>query len=1196
MKKTGLKNFDIASFDMEIEFNKKLAPIKKKIDTLNRNHEKKSLDNHKDFLSKEKKSQKKLTELDEKVVLREQRIIKATENKLKRYVNSDAKLNAQFEEFKKAQEEANVILLQEIDDIVAEMKIAEQKDLEAITLKYDESVKSYTEKLSTYNENFEKNVQRHTEHLDKYQKLVDAKIKEIHDFKVNSATILDQELEDFIKQNEARKEEVEVENKEKQREYTRQITQVKRVANVKIKEFRANIEEMKDALADKYDSYIETLKEHISTLVTDFSARKALIETDRDINLDKLKATLEESEELPPKLKKSIDMKLDIFEQRAATTIQYEETLLNEQVRLLEDEIIEVQETKRLELLNIDKLEVFLVSDQQELKDSGDHFKQINFKLLTDFNKSEFTHSEYLEKHEKLKNEYFKTFNDTFNAFKLAILEANQSTIERLGQINHEIDEINKFLDTAEPLKEIEVNNIRVDIERSEVIERYKIKYAKQDHERKQLLCNLEKEIMIEELNSKAERINDNKMITDIKNKEQFDKDIEKAKLKFNKAEEIARLGHNQVRLERSLLKSNYETEAAITDHKKEIAEIEIMRENALLSNELKAKINNIELEAKYKTEVVNQSLIEENLKLDDEINQLLLLQKENDTKIDKDIKEINRDFDKQQKALDKEFEKKEKLIDKALERELKEPRKSLDKSNQLIDSRMIGFTQNQEFYVEFIDKMTKNITDETINDEQRKIIMNNDSMFIDKSKAFIENLYQYLDEAIQFIHELEERTIQSKLASTNEESKKRKLNKELQKVHQDFDRQNQKLDENRKQNLKLITDDIYKGMEEISNFDVEKDGNIATYITSMLENVQAALLNLQSGVVTDVSEMYKVLTKADQAIIENAEENAKKAKVLLEQEKQNTLQPYKNSLEASLEAKETERTDLNRESQEKINELKGEINRIKNHALEQVKAIDDTKQELARPYLEKLDKLTSSEAEKIQKQKDTIDSRKKDLELQYRESLNELSIKDSEIEKILEYEKRIFDLAQETLEARQKDSNQKTQKAADYQRQSIDKGKAEVLEKHEKTLLEINKELIELTKEYENNIFTVRPRLEESIGDAEKVIDSEMKEKTARLEELNEISYNVMNTLEAAMLIKFEECYSTLLDNLQFYFDKLKLIKDEHMRNERDNNDIIEETNATFSQALFELSKAKHTKTLKKLLAINSEMTGKEE
>ena len=132
MKKTGLKSFDIASFDMEIEFNKKLAPIRKKIDTLNRNHEKKSLDNHKDFLSKEKKSQKKLKELSEKAILRDQRISKAAENKLKKYVNIDQKLKAKFDEFKLAQEQANNILLTEIDELVADMKIAEGKDLEAI--------------------------------------------------------------------------------------------------------------------------------------------------------------------------------------------------------------------------------------------------------------------------------------------------------------------------------------------------------------------------------------------------------------------------------------------------------------------------------------------------------------------------------------------------------------------------------------------------------------------------------------------------------------------------------------------------------------------------------------------------------------------------------------------------------------------------------------------------------------------------------------------------------------------------------------------------------------------------------------------------------------------------------------------------------------------------------------------------------
>ena len=90
MKKKDLKSFDIASYDIEIEYNSKIAPITKKITKLNKSHETKSLKAHKDFLTKEKQSTEKLKVLDEKAVLKDQRIEKAVENKL---VKADITIN-----------------------------------------------------------------------------------------------------------------------------------------------------------------------------------------------------------------------------------------------------------------------------------------------------------------------------------------------------------------------------------------------------------------------------------------------------------------------------------------------------------------------------------------------------------------------------------------------------------------------------------------------------------------------------------------------------------------------------------------------------------------------------------------------------------------------------------------------------------------------------------------------------------------------------------------------------------------------------------------------------------------------------------------------------------------------------------------------------------------------------------------------
>ncbi|MCD6482320.1 MAG: hypothetical protein J7K80_01100, partial [Candidatus Izimaplasma sp.] len=186
----NLKSFDISSYDIELEYISNIAPIKKKITKLNKNHETKSLKSHKDFLAKEKKSKEKLQLLVEKAIIKDQKIEKAVENKLIKLRSKDQKFKKDFNIFKTTETEIVDSKIDEVKQVIRDLKVAEMADIKVVQQKYQENVKSYVEKLETYINNYEKNHKTHIDQIKKYSKLLNVKLIEIDSVK----SILDTEI------------------------------------------------------------------------------------------------------------------------------------------------------------------------------------------------------------------------------------------------------------------------------------------------------------------------------------------------------------------------------------------------------------------------------------------------------------------------------------------------------------------------------------------------------------------------------------------------------------------------------------------------------------------------------------------------------------------------------------------------------------------------------------------------------------------------------------------------------------------------------------------------------------------------------------------------------------------------------------------------------------------------------------------
>jgi len=1193
LKKKDLKSFDIASYDIEIEYNSKIAPITKKIAKLNKNHKIKSLKSHKDFLAKEKQAKEKLKVLAEKAVLRDQRIEKAVENKLVKLRNKDQKLKREFSLFKSTETELFSLKFGEIDRIISELKASENRDIETVQKKYQENVTSYVEKLDTYNNNFENNRKIHSNQIKEYSELLNSKFAEIDDLKTALDSEISSKLEKYIAEKNEENEQKLANINDTEQILNNGIQKIKQNSNIKVKSIKSDLEKIQIEYKERFKVYIEHIEEAIIDMNQKFEERKELIEEDLRINLDKLNLSVEEPEEsLSKNAKKTIKMKIDLFNLRASTTQKYEEDILKEKVHLLQQEIESLRFTLNNELVNLSKLEVFLLHDQIEIKDTGDYFKGLNITTKKELNNFEFSNNEYLVRHEHLKTEFIRKYTDLFDAFKHSLLALNKSSIDQLTVINQEIDEINKYLDLSEPLKEIEVNKLRENIEVTEIKERYNIKYAKQAHERKILNNELDTIIAIEETEVKSLISENNKDITNVKNKETLDKAIEKAKLKHNKATEIYKLRLNNTRLEGNILRSNFETEIDVYDFEKEIIRHEVQKNNILISKEIKSDINNIETEAKYKIEVINKRLEEELIKLDEHVSRLVYEQDAFSANVDLAISKERLDHDKKTNTIMDEIQVKFSRIDTALEREIKEPTISIAKADSIINDRLAKLELNNAIFSDFISDSTEVLFDDNLTINQIKALAANNLLIYEKSAKYIGKSYDSLKEAISFMNELEKRSALNRISSTTDQGLIKKLNKQLKKKDIENKKKFISIDSSIKEKNQAIKNQLKSNLTKLSKQKTDNIENLRAMVIDVYQICFESLKALQENVLSEVINVYKPLTASDKEIIENAETNALKAKKLVEIEKQDRLKPLEEELKSFTEKFENQRKENFEKLEIQVKELKENIKNLKQTSLDKVTEITKERDELVISQKEQLRVIEETEEAEIVKQLEAIDARKSDLEKAYNNTLRKLQNKDDEAKKIYEYEQRIFTIARETATSRFNDSNVKTENA-NFLNISSNNQLIETLKKDSEKLLRVmNQNLLDLTKKFEKIIFTTRPRMEELIGDAQKAIESEITLKEKRLSYLTDRHSKITQSLENNLYTSFQDGYEKLIRNLNYYLEKYKVIGDDYKSSITTSNVVISESNIAFANALFELANKKHKEMREKLLEINTHIT----
>jgi hypothetical protein len=1180
-----------------MDYNKQIAPITKKIERLNSNHETKSLRAHKDFLTKEKKSKERLNELTDKAIIKDQKIEKAAQNKVVKLHAKERRIRKEYEDFVIERKEISSLEYIKIDKATTRLKKEEIVDTKEIEKKYKTNIESYVEKLDIYNNNFEKNKNYHVDEIKKHQEMINIQLETLKQFNEKVVSELDEKLGSFTNNKNTHDKEIKKTTKETSRMLSNYATNIRKQSNVNINEIEEYMDTLKQGYEEHLEPVIEILEKEIVNLKVSFEERQKLIEDDLELNIIKLDNQLEGfKEEKNRKAIKNINMKINLFNVRATTTVKYEERILNEKVLVLENEKDMLKEKLEYEILNLDKLSIFLLNDQNELKETGDYFKELNLVLKTELNNFELSNNNYLLKHEQLKTDFIRNYTKIFSDLKESTITLAQSYLEKIADNNFEIDEINKFLDTAEPLKEIEVNRLREDIEVSEVIERFKIKYAKQDYETNLVQNIFNTDSKVRELQMKEELSEVKKEDQMIKIKEVYDKSLEKAKLKHSKAQEVYNLRLNNTKLERNLLKNKYDTELAISVHNKELTEIDVRKHNALVSKEIEYSINNHEMEANYKIEVVNKGLEEDLLKLEEQVSKVKYEKDAYSANLNSEIENKKSEFKIEREDLEQQSLEKINLIEQALAREIKVPSRNILKTETIIDERLSKLDINNVFFIDFINDSIEDYKDNKLTLEQiRVVIINNDAVY-DKATKYINRTYQVLNEAVKFMNDIEKHAVLNNIAASHEQGVIKKLQKQKLRIEAEYVKQSKEITQSEGDHLVLINNLIKEQVNQIKNANFDELNELVMATEHAYNKIFDKLKDIQSNIKDESSNLYKTLTKNDNELIAHAELNAEKAIALVEESKQNSFKPLNESETEFIIDKESLRREFDLKMDIELKELRAEINHHKNVSLEKVQEINTDKDVLISTQKDQKHIIEESEDKAITERYEKIADKLHRLNANYNYTLEKLDIKDAEAKKIFDYEDRIYNIAVESATSRFNDANVKTDnRHLNKAKQYRDLSDTAVKNK-DKNIGNFNKELLNLTNNFEKNIFTVRPRLEESIGDAQKAIDKETKEKELKLQELIENNKKLILTTENMLYTAFHEGYDRLNNNLTNYIEKYRIIEEEYIGDNNKSNDVLTTNNITFSNALFELAKNKHLKTQEDLLKINTEILSEED
>ena len=1187
MKSKKLKTFDMKTYDIELKYTKQIAPLLTKIEKLNSNHELKSLQAHKDFLANEEKSKQKLAEISVISKENEESIKSKIDGVVKNLNNKEKTIKKSLEKTIAELTSLNSKKLEEIKYERLEIEKTMDKDILSVKEKYHINVATYLEKLEAYNENFDQNKTKTKNHIEEILKELSFKtetlandyadLKESYTLKITEASNINKEnvkkINDSLIETDKR--------------LTVTLNRIKHDTNDFLKRIKDQISVLEKEIIKSNSDMISKLTDSLNELVLLHEERVNLIKKDTDLNITALNNQFEVSKKNKDKnIQKDIKMKINLINVRQESVLDYEEKIYLYRESIIKSEIEKLKLDSYNEVRNLEKLEVFLTNDQLEIKDTGDYLRKLNLRLKSNLNDSLIHNLNYLKEHTNIRNSYLVELNSTFNDLKNDYITFNKAIIKDLAELNSEYDEIHRYLDTSEPLKEIEINQLKQDIEISEISERNNIKFAIMDHDILVLNDELKLNIKTEELNTLTKLSENNKQITDAKNKEFLESNLEKAEQKYKRAKEIAKLRNNNTLLEEKLLKSNYEKEQKVLEIEKQIALIEDELSITLENLSIKASIDNIETEANYKIEVINKHLEEEILKIDEKISKIKFNQDQFITTFEYEYNELIANLKQEIETLKDNHSEKLKLIEKAYNHEIKEPHKNILKIDAIKEDKQLKLkTTSSNFKDVLLNIQSDLVSTDYTYPELIEFIKNNRSLKISQ-EDYLNAMYQSLTLSTKYMYDLELNKLRHQSETTD-----KKLTRLIKKIKTDINQENKNIKLKQTEASKMYETLLKSKLNSLESLKQENIEIVKNETIHLLNDISEFMSKHELVITNDINQIFEPLSKLDNERIQNAKKNYDKAIANELASVNENINPKEQELKEKESKKQNEKNENIKKTNLEIEELKTQIKSLKDSALLKVKTVQTEKKELVSSYDERLNTLKTLITEKNERTTNDFEDQKADLLTKYTNKQNKLDLNKNETDKIFDYEERIYNIAKETSKSKYEDQLVKT---ANVHQTNIQKNN-QLIEEHKNNFKRLKKEYKEdlrvKTTVYENNIFTVRPRIEEAIGDKLIDLENDIRIRKQRLIDIKSEINRLIEEINTQKLNHLHESFTKLNTTSEYGIKDYQAIYQKFSQNLLENSKTINDTIASFKNALFELSKNKHSKTVVELMKINESM-----
>lgn len=994
------------------------------------------------------------------------------------------------------------------DDLLA---IDEEKTitLKEIEKKYLSNTSIYEDKLSLFKKNLEKNQAETKKKFDDVLKTLNDQLHTLNTEGYKAYQTFDEQVNTLYKSyiDQLNDETTSIDTLKK--DFLNDTLQLRKLLNVMMKEIditlsktRALIEAPFIAFSKSLSTFEQSIKGHtakvIESINQDFEFERIRIDSPSEDATD----DVNEKDRL-----KDIKARTKLAEARKeALTFEFTqlETLFDEEN---------------------DYLKTALTHEKALLDQALDHYeattKMIHNKLKDLFSVSE----NYIEAFNNDLTMYTSkdTLNDSFNALKTLFeaalghfkdyeeirIKAHIDYTQKRLKTSTEIDEISMFLDTLEPLKEIEISKQKIKVEQEDAS-------IKHDIDRANLTHQLTLKKLEHETHLKQERF-----LNELKLKQA------EHELKILIAKQDHELKKHPLLIKEKIAQINYQSKKQHLESDLEFLEnkFTLEKEKLALENEIKRlttkkeyDLSLVDLERESTEATLQQTSEIDQLKqaLTIKLDQLRVQTTKEDKHIEKALNTYEKEYNQTLKDIEKNIqdvknkhEETIRFINKALEKEIETPLAHQDDILSMAKHKVRLLNEQYSFIKKELDQVKDALKSPEVS-FKRLLPLVGDA-FIHDLKNTITHAYDLLKESHTFVY-----TVTNKQLEHLDNPRKKQTS--LEKAKSDHEKIIQKIDKSKETLLNTLIERIKNAKALIKQDSSPSLQSIRSIIKPLSELIDEQTAKHQRTLKEDITALYKQLTESDTLIIKRAKENHEKA---INQEiahYESLVAPFNTLLQ-----------EKNKTHSEKLETLKQSLEEKKNTALEPLmKRIETLRIDIQEKQTQKslyLKRFTTQEESSKKLYTDAIKLIQEEhtsslqmLEEKTKAKKQKLTDRLDDALALYNHEKTMQEIAIENLDNLLDDKTSDLAYVYDQAHATIDETMLKLKEALESKKNQATLDLNQNLKSFEDRMLSTTPRLEQFIEEATRKLSQEASSKKQTLTYLNDQEKALRETLNQTL------------------------------------------------------------------------------